>query len=241
MADYFLSSGKTEVTITGGQIGFVDDDPDDSMKDGLPYGNVFGGCRGESAPNIQEIPRYDYSPECYSGYVNETKVTIGNDQGGPIIYGSVYGGGQDGHVRRDTKVTINKGTIGLSYDNLTEGKPNVIKLKTADISDPQWLFRGNVFGAGSGIGQYKYDFNANSRNTVDTDDDGVEDDDETQIEEWNYHNPITGEYTLMKEVDYSTSAGSVTRSQILRLMTVLFIATFTEAAHCHLLVLLRFQ
>ena len=227
MADYFLSSGKTEVTITGGQIGFVDEKPDDSMKDGLPYGNVFGGCRGESAPNIQEIPRYDYSPECYSGYVNETKVTIGNGQGnGPIIYGSVYGGGQDGHVRRDTKVTINNATIGLPYntDNrqllgtLTlsgENEPteqdNALISSHNDVNDAQWLFRGNVFGAGSGIGQYKYDFNANNRNTVDTDHDEVEDDNETEIEEWNYHNPITGEETLMKEVDYSTSAGSVTR------------------------------
>ena len=84
---YFLNSGNTEVDVIGGEIGYVDTtDPNKSMyplKDkkpydaSLPYGNVFGGCRGESAPNISETPRYHYSPEFFSGYVNETKVTIG--------------------------------------------------------------------------------------------------------------------------------------------------------------------
>ena len=126
----FLSSGRTTVLVTGGQVGKADGE-----KDGLPYGNIFGGCRGESAPNIFESPRYEYCPAFFTGYVNETRVTIGTtgqvssdaDAGqagkAPLILGSVYGGGQDGHVRRDATVTIKSGVIGLEHTaaNITYG------------------------------------------------------------------------------------------------------------------------
>ena len=192
MADHFLSSGKATVEILGGQVGYLSD----STKDGLPYGNVFGGCRGEAAPNISESPRYWYSPEFFSGYVNETTVIIGDSTNtnanytGPAILGSVYGGGQDGHVRRDTHVIIYKGVIGIPYT--TDNQTNVVK--SSDLDSPQWLYRGNVFGAGSGIGQYKFDFN-NDEDYEDTDID--------------YNNGR--EIVKVNEVDYSTSAGSVTR------------------------------
>ena len=39
---------------------------------------------------------------------------------GPKILSSVYGGGQDGHVRRDTKVTVNSGEIGLPYNSTNQ-------------------------------------------------------------------------------------------------------------------------
>ena len=187
MADYFLSSGKTTVKVLGGIVG----NPDDRIKNNMPYGNVFGGSAGEAAPNIDETPRYLYSPAFFSGYVNETDVTIGKTRGdfdtddayntyvtsgAPKIYASVYGGGQDGHVRRDTKVTVNNGEIGLQYNETNSGL-----LRTADINDPQWLLRGNVYGAGSGVSPYQYDFNYDG----DTEDD--------------------------KEEGYSNSAGSVTR------------------------------
>ena len=191
----FLNSGICTVNITGGTIGYIDEsDPSNSMYPwnstaSLPYGNVFGGCRGESAPNIVETPRYLYSPEFFVGYANETAVTIGKTDGsGPTILGSVYGGGMDGHIRRDASVTILGGEIGIPF---TEA--NKTKVKTSDLNDIQWLARGNVYGSGSGIGKYKYDFDYdgkyestvkydNGRATVDT-----------------------------KEEDYSTSAGSVTR------------------------------
>ena len=227
MADYFLSSGKTEVIVTGGQVGYVDSKPGDSMKDGLPYGNIFGGCRGESAPNIQESPRYLYSPEFFSGYVNETNVKIGKSRGdftgedadaayaaytGPVIYGSVYGGGQDGHVRRDTHVSINSGEIGLPFSDANRtifGRTENTTLND-ELDNPQWLFRGNVYGAGSGIGKYEYDFNGNGRHTKEA---GQDEEVEDNIEEWDYVNPLrpTADPTPMKEIDYSTSAGSVTR------------------------------
>ena len=170
-----------------------------SIKDKLPYGNVFGGCRGEAAPNIRESPRYLYSPEFFSGYVNDATVIIGSAEGtgaGPTIYGSVYGGGQDGHVRRDTHVTINKGVIGVPYtdDNRTALGTSGLTLEE-ELDNAQWLYRGNVFGAGSGISKYKYDFD------YDGDYDGTKED----------STPTTYNGSPIKEEDYSTSAGSVTR------------------------------
>ena len=196
----FLNSGKCTVTITGGTVGYVDpSNAEDYVKDGLPYGSVFGGCRGECAPNIRETPRYLYSPEFFTGYVNETEVIIGDpdkinetDYTGPTIFGSVYGGGQDGHVRRDTHVIINKGEIGKPYSTeyLKDKAGNYI----TDLDDPQWLHRGNVYGAGSGIGKYKYDF----------DYDGDYDSN-------NNGNSTRYNGKDIKEEDFSTSAGSVTR------------------------------
>ena len=175
----FLNSGICTVNISGGTVGYT------GTKDGLPYGNVFGGCRGEAAPNIVETPRYLYSPEFFVGYANETRVTIGAEGSttGPRIFGSVYGGGQDGHVRRDAKVTINSGEIGSTYAG-------------NDLNALEWKYAGNVFGAGSGIGKYQYDFDYDGKfeSTV------------------KYNNGRAEVDT--KEEDYSTSAGSVTRSTI---------------------------
>ena len=131
----FLSSGVTNVTITGGTIGQA------TVNDGdLPTGNVFGGCRGEASPNVNSTlsPRYHYFPVFYAGYVNESKVNIGSSTGVPTILGSVYGGGQDGHVRRGTHVVINNGIIGTE----------------SNASDAYWKHRGNVYGSGSGLGKY---------------------------------------------------------------------------------------
>ncbi len=189
MADFFLSSGKTNVVVTGGTVGYINTtDPTKSMKNNLPYGNVFGGSAGEAAPNITESPRYLYCPTFFSGYVNATDVVIGaTGSTGPTIYGSVYGGGQDGHVRRDTKVTINSGEIGLQFN-----AANQTTLGT-DMENPQWLHRGNVYGAGSGISKYAYDFNYDG-DTADND------------------GSVTYHGNAIKEQDYSTFAGSVTRT-----------------------------
>jgi len=208
-ADHFLTSGKTYVEVLGGTVGYVDEtDPSKSTKDGLPYGNVIGGSHGEAAPNVPANlrPRYHYCPAFFSGYVNETHVTIGGgyrciaactDDAGqahvvgetmttaeiqtayssgsiptdkweaitaPKILGSVYGGGQDGHVRRDTHVEVNGGEIGLPFTygnrvNLLKTLSGTITeadalTNTSDLDNEQWLYRGNVFGAGSGITKY---------------------------------------------------------------------------------------
>ena len=190
----FKNSGKTNVTILGGKVGYVDfSSLDDYFKEGLPYGNVIGGSRGAAAPNVPKdlTPRYHYCPEFFSGYVNETNVIIGtanqdNENAGnpdkaPLIIGSVYGGGQDGHVRRDTHVTVYSGEIGMPFSS--DNQTALGGLKTNEGKDnTQWLFRGNVFGAGSGISKYNYTYHyADSRGNV-------------------------------TEENYSTSAGSVTRN-----------------------------
>ncbi len=147
MRDSLTTSGNAVVTVTGGYVGTLG-----SSKDGLPTGNVFGGARGEAAPNDQTNPRYLYTPAYFLGYVNNTSVTIGASAGSnstPQIYGSVYGGGQDGHVRGHAVVNINDGVIGCQYT-----AANITLQGTDDKEADMWKLRGNVFGAGSGLGQY---------------------------------------------------------------------------------------
>ena len=237
----FLNSGKTTVNVVGGTVGYIDStDPNKSIKNSLPYGNVFGGSAGEPAPNIAENPRYLYSPAFFSGYVNETDVTIGgyrciatctdkNSEShavgevmteadlltafggtdvlvdgkpspdywelvGPTILASVYGGGQDGHVRRDAYVKVRSGEIGLPFtnDNRALLKTNTVSLEE-ELDNPQWMHRGNVYGAGSGVTKYKYDID--------------QDKDTTEVIPYN-----NGIATVdFNENDYSSSAGSVTR------------------------------
>ena len=192
-----MKSGKTYVNIKGGQIGFIllspdaqtyneietaSDDDDElnsslknlkdilSKKDDLPTGNVFGGCRGQSSPNGNISPRYLYIPDFFLGYVNQTEVIIGTENDGPKILGSVYGGGQDGHVRRGTEVTVNNAEIGINY--VSTGGTSIDYANDVfgitDMNNIQWKGRGMVFGAGSGIGTYKIkDANGNNTGAVD--------------------------------------------------------------------------
>jgi len=107
----------------------------------------------------------------------------------PTILASVYGGGQDGHVRRDTHVIVNGGTIGLAYNAANQSLMGI-----DNLDDPLWLFRGNVFGGGSGVNTYKFDFDG--------------DDEFTSTVSYGRD----AEHLVdTQEEDYSTSAGSVTR------------------------------
>ena len=197
---HFLNSGKTTVNVLGGTVGTIST----ATKNGLPYGNVFGGSAGEAAPNVPTDlkPRYEYCPAFFSGYVNETDVTIGKQRSDftgetaeadyaaytpPVILGSVYGGGQDGHVRRDTKITMYSGEIGLPYTS-----ENQDALGTTDLNNIQWLHRGNIYGAGSGINEYKFDFNGDGK---------IQTEGEVTV----------ADGTKYTEQGYSTSSGSVTR------------------------------
>ncbi len=184
----FLGSGKATVKVLAGTVG----NPDKltEFKEGLPLGNVFGGSRGLAAPNVPSTcsPRYLYCPTFFSGYVNETDVTIGTDStDGPRILCSVFGGAQDGHVRRWTNVKVNSGTIGLPF---TAEYKN--RMKAQNINDSVWLYRGNVYGAGSGISEFKYDFDGDGEYN------------------FTFDNTADGRTTTYTERGYSTSAGSVT-------------------------------
>ncbi|MBR1652529.1 MAG: hypothetical protein IJ692_03970 [Alloprevotella sp.] len=167
----FLGTGKASVRITGGTIGSPDG-IDEAAR--MPTGNVFGGSQGEAAPNIFNQPADEYNPVFHVANINEAEVIIGTSGqatvsgatgtagAAPRIYGSVYGGGQDGHIRRDAKVTIYSGEIGNAYSS----------------SDTYWEHRGNVFGAGSGFGLYTYDYNHNGTTYTDSNGNGRYDDGE---------------------------------------------------------------
>ena len=236
----FLGSGKTTVKVFDGTVGYINtSNPSKSVKNNLPYGNVIGGSAGEPAPNIVNIPRYYYCPAFFSGYVNQTDVTIGGyrckaactdkyshayavgdmataaelldgfsaalvdgkpnpanwELVGPKILASVYGGGQEGHVRRDTYVRVDSAVIGLPF---TEANKTLLKTTSSDITEvlnnPQWMHRGNVYGAGSGVTKYKFDINHDT-DSIDTN--------------VPYNNGVA--IVNFNENDYSNSAGSVTR------------------------------
>ena len=220
----FLNSGKTTLNILGGEIGST------KLWDNLPAGNIFGGCRGLAAPEITNDPRVYYCPDFYIGYVNETEVNIGGYQCKtaygdyqvgdiieakdynlmsdgdkakweatvPRIWGSVYGGAQDGHVRRDAHVIMNSGEIGVPYIDTYQTSFGT------DLDNVQWLLRGNVFGAGSGLSKYTFDYDYDGKTFEDTNHNGVLDAGEA-IHTADYNGDE------VNEIDYSTSAGSVTR------------------------------
>ena len=209
---HFMNSGKATVNIVGGTVGTAGGEKDD-----LPTGNVFGGCRGEAAPNIPNTPRYQYAPSFFSGYVNMTDVTIGRlaegtegQEGyvaasGPLIYGSVYGGGEDGHVRRSTNVTVNYGEIGLAYNTANIANVGTVDENGNPVTSThfKWLLRGNVTGSGSGISKYEYDL-PDSDPTLNYD--GIINENHTFTYTYN------GRTITLREKDYSNSSGSVTDS-----------------------------
>ena len=137
---YVRNSGHTYVNIYGGTLGMLDaSDPNGVLKDTIPYGSVFGGCRGMAVAT---------SPTRF-GFVNFTHVTIGNGSGtGPHILGSVYGGAQDGIVRWYANTVVNNGEIGVAYDAGTAASV----MGSANPDTVYWVMRGNVFGGGAGLG-----------------------------------------------------------------------------------------
>ena len=128
------NTGKATISITGGTIGTT----------GKENGMVFGSSRGDvGAPD--EI--HDKL-----AWVYETDVTIGASNQGtttPLIKGSVYGSGENGHTFDDAVVTVHSGTIGITDTSVDGGAA--------------YLYRGNVYGGGCGTDMY------------DSDNDGTED------------------------------------------------------------------
>ena len=122
------SGGQATVTINGGQVGH-------NRKDS---GMVNGSSRGwEGNPNGEGA----FAFLNQLAWVNNGTVIIGdattNDEDkGPVIMGSVYGGGENGHNYSDGSVTINKGTIGNA------------------ASSAESYDCGNVYGAGCGTDTY---------------------------------------------------------------------------------------
>ena len=167
------NSGECYINISGGQIGMTGmqmtatGGPDD-------YGHVFGAGRGELHDPA------DYPNLEVSGYVNNTNVEI---SGTAFVTGSVYGGGENGHVLGNTSVTVSGGQIGCgdgetgpytsgwdgtsmkecaswpytdngaTYD-MYAGTPNYNSEGGSKEATNGHTFYGNVFGGGSGYTPY---------------------------------------------------------------------------------------
>ena len=127
------TTGLATVTINGGIIGH--DHKDTGMVNGSSRG-WEGDPRGEGAfAFLNQL-----------AWVNNANVTIGNvstdpqEDAGPTIYGSVYGGGENGHNLGNGAITVYKGTIGYEQG-------------TWDC--------GNLYGAGCGTDTFWRDDNGN--------------------------------------------------------------------------------
>ena len=139
-------NGNTHVEITGGHILT-------NVYGGNEMTNVKGKCTVDMKGGTIGIPRTVADIEACptNGYifgagmgdprtafntwtnVRETEVNVT----GGIIFSSVYGGGEEGHVITDTKVTVNE----LDHTN------NPLVIGSQGITD----FDGNVFGSGRGL------------------------------------------------------------------------------------------
>ena len=139
------NTGVATITITGGTFG----------SNGKDNGMVFGSSRGSEGD-----PALDANVDKMA-WVGSTNVIIGTqsetpDLDNPIIKGSVYGGGENGHNYKDGHVTVHNGTIGIT-DPETDG-------------GARYPTRGNVYGAGCGTDTFErgegdnkktyYDFHA---------------------------------------------------------------------------------
>ena len=115
--EYTNVKGKSTVTMTGGTIGVPL--TKEQFKNCPQMGHLFGGGKGD--------PRTYFNKR-----TNVESVEI-NISGG-IIYGSVYGGGEDGHVIGNVTTTISQAS----------GKTTTIGCGGLSGND------GNVFGGGKG-------------------------------------------------------------------------------------------
>ena len=152
--------GKTEVYITGGTIG------DDGVNDGM----VFGSSRGDvdRPGSIYDQLAWVYDTHVAIGDSTKTGSDIVTTT--PLVKGSVYGGGENGHNLHSTYIRINGGTIGINSDeNVTYTDP-AYSGKAYDFP-----YRGNVYGGGCGTDKYFED-----------------PDDETHAGNGQLYNPLAG-------------------------------------------------
>lgn len=139
------NTGRCYVDIYGGQIGTGDVAEDN--------GHVFGAGQGFAFVPVEALPEgghlYDYCRDFFMSYVNKTYVTIGdtNSTSSPTVTGSVFGGSENGHVRYNTYVQVNKGVIGIECT-----PADTVHMTTAIVE--LWSNHGNVYGAGRGRGTY---------------------------------------------------------------------------------------
>ena len=127
------NTGNAVVTINGGLIGHNHEDT----------GMINGSSRGWEG-NAQATVSFLNQ----LAWVNSAEVFIGDplssaEDKGPVILGSIYGGGENGHNFKDAVVRMYKGTVGNS-----DPSANTYNC-------------GNVYGAGCGTDTYWIDANEN--------------------------------------------------------------------------------
>ena len=137
--------GNTEVYITGGTIGTT----------GSENGMIFGSSRGDvGAPgSIHDKAAWVYDTHVAVGDT-ATNATITTAT--PLIKGSVYGGGENGHNVHNAYVRINGGTIGIASGEPITDNNGTPDDTTDDItySGSEYPYRGNVYGGGCGTDKY---------------------------------------------------------------------------------------
>ena len=140
---YSANVGNTKVTVSGGKVGEVDNvtvgtDRVAGHTTGRK-GSVFGGSKGR--PGYYDPVKGDLG-FFYTrmAYVDQTQVIISGGQ----IAASVFGGGENGHVRYNATVTMDGGTVGLE---LTAGEKELDANGEARVD----IYHGNIYGGGRGI------------------------------------------------------------------------------------------
>lgn len=138
------NTGKAEITITGGTIGTT----------GKDNGMVFGSSRGDvdATDAIQDR----------LAWVHDTHVVIGTSGQGstlttPLIKGSVYGGGENGHTYQNAIVDVHSGMIGVhdtDDDVIYNDDSKDANKITYEGKDYNYPYRGNVYGGGCGTDKY---------------------------------------------------------------------------------------
>ena len=131
--EYTDVKGKCKVTMTGGTIGVPR--TLNQIKENPMIGNIFGAGRGD--------PRVHFNK---TTNVEDVEIEIS----GGTIFGSVFGGGEDGHVLRDVAITIENTTVTVPAAG--EGQSPTTTTITPHIGT--WgtsYVDGNVFGGGRGF------------------------------------------------------------------------------------------
>ena len=123
--------GTANVTMTGGTVGIPRADEDIIAHPLTGY--LFGGGKGDQRVFFNKDTN-----------VKDAVVTV---EGGRI-YGSVYGGGEDGHVLRNVTLTIGKQTTTTGENNEVVTTTSGPKIGTRGTS----YYDGHVFGGGRGFG-----------------------------------------------------------------------------------------
>ena len=130
------NTGKCTINMIGGTIGVPRKSADIALHPVTCY--VFGAGKGDSRTNFNTWTN-----------VGETQVNI---SGNARIYGSTFGGGEDGHVLGDVETNIG-GTVTIGgtdhdYPTIDDDNPGVII-----GSQGQSGADGNVFGGGRGFSE----------------------------------------------------------------------------------------